>query len=424
MKLLKKLNKFSLDVVLNLFSSLIITLMLQAVLYPNLSRNISSDAFGELIYIMGLVSIISSTIGSAAVSLYFKKYNRENVYEDNANEFRRTIGKLYITLFISLVIFNAIFVTVSEQKHNIFIINIIIIFITLRIYLLAWYRSLLQYKLLFINNFFLAFGYFLSLLLTNTKINVFFLFLIPELIFFFIFLSIQRSSKLLVPKTRDCSNVHNVSTKSFLILLLSALLVTAFKYVDRIVINNFLSMDLVAVYYAGNITGQLFALPFSILSTVVFSYYIQKDYFSFKKTTVLVVSLPILSVIIYFIGLTIGPYILKFLYPNYFSDSLIIFYICNIGQSLLIIDYILRGFILKFFNEKHKLFVDIVPIVFFIAISFFIIEKHGLIGVAFAFSASVLIKCIVNYIYLIHYLIVNYKAEVKTFMKSRYKIKG
>jgi O-antigen/teichoic acid export membrane protein len=175
-------------------------------------------------------------------------------------------------------------------------------------------------------------------------------------------------------------------------------LTVSFKYLDRLLINNLFNAESVAIFFAGTISSQLLSIPLNIISIVLFSYISRVETLKRELIKKLLIILPFICIIIFFANFLISPLILKLLYSNYYELSIRIFYITNIGFSLMIIEYVLRGIVIKTYRESTKFIIDLIPNLLFIITSILLSSKLGLNGIAYSLTISIVIKSLITYI--------------------------
>src|SRR5699024_11042037 len=120
------------------------------------------------------------------------------------------------------------------------------------------------------------------------------------------------------------------------------------------------------------------------------------------RTIFFVVFSPIIIIVI---GHFIGPIVIATLYPRYYNIAVDLFYILNVAFGLLSVDYILRGFIIKFYPEFLKMIIDIASTLLLIGFIFILSEQFGLTGVAYGILVTYFIKATINMILLVIYFL-------------------
>jgi|SRR5690625_2533670 len=388
------------DVSINFLSSILVLVSLQILLYPKISKISNADFFGSFVFLMSIFNFISSVIGGTGNSIFMKKYSEYKKEKKVLTGYREVISLIYLFFLLSLIPLLIYFTKLGYSLFDQLIFVILVILITYRIYLISWFRVDLRYIEIFKANLVLSLSYLLIFIFLSDVSMIFLFIAIAELTFTIVAIGIDKKPVILLPKL---SGSIRTIYKGFLILLVSTLLVSALKYLDRWFINTFMDTKLLAYFYVASITGSIFSIPFNTLSNVAFSYFIQSNKVTKKTLKYLITILPLLPIGLIVIGGVIGPIIISMLYPEYYEESLELFYILNIGYGFLIIDYLLRGFIVKFFAEKHKLFIDAISIAFCLIFLLLLTPIYSLKGVAFAFTLTFILKSLIDYVYLFIY---------------------
>lgn len=388
------------DVSLNFLSSVVVLCSIQLLLYPKISKMSNADYFGLFVFLMSIFNFVASVLGGTGNSLFMKNYLEFKERNKVLDGYRHIIKLIYQTFLISIIVLSFYFNHLNFTGIDQVIFAILTLLITYRIYLISWFRVELRYKEILLANLVLSLSYFIIFLFIKDITNVFIFIMLAELTFTLTALLINKTPKLLVPKF---SKTNKSLYKGFFILLFSFVLVSGLKYLDRWFINTFMDSKMIAYFYVASITGNLFSIPFNTMSNVVFSYFIQYENLSKKTLNRMLIILPLLPVVLITIGYIVGPVFISLIYPEYYEKSLGLFYILNIGFGVLIVDFLLRGFVIKFFDEKNKLIIDIVSIIFCVSLLFILTPIFNLKGVAVSFTLTFIIKSTLDYLYLIIY---------------------
>jgi len=388
------------DVSLNFISSIIVLISIQLLLYPKISEETNAEFFGSFVFLMSIFNFVATVLGGTGNSLFMKNYLRFKKSSEVLDGYRHIIMLIYQAFFISFIFLFFYFNHLNYSRFDQVVFGILTLLITYRIYLISWFRVELRYKEILLSNLVLSISYVFIFVFIKDMSNIFHYIILAESTFTMTALYLIKSPKLLLPKI---FKNNQTLYKGFIVLLLSSVLISGLKYLDRWFINTFMEPDLIAYFYVASITGSLFSIPFNTLSNVIFSYYIQYDNLSKKTLTYMLIILPFLPFILVSVGYFIGPIFISVLYPEYYEESLSLFYILNIGYGVLIIDFLLRGFIIKFFEEKNKLVIDLIAIVFCVLLLFILTPLYSLTGVAVAFTSTFIVKSTIDYLYLVIY---------------------
>lgn len=155
-----KKKKVFFDMVLNILSTAIPTVILQLCILPAIASYVSDEKYGLMVTILAMLNVIPGTIGTTLNNIrlvYQEKYNEEKI-----------IGDFHILLTIYEIInVLAIFIISWYYIGKFDFVNILLIAITGvlwlgREYHIVAFRIKLNYKAILWNNLFLILGYLIG----------------------------------------------------------------------------------------------------------------------------------------------------------------------------------------------------------------------------------------------------------------------
>lgn len=385
--------KIAKDILLNFISSMLVTFALHFLLYPTLSKEYGAEFFGMFLFIMASINMSSSIIGGSSNTIYFKYMNEiDDVYN-------KSMTFIWINIFIVNFFLIIVFLNEDISGLNILLITIICLMMSIRIYIVGLLRSKLDYKNIVINNILLSSLYIIIsiLIMNNNGLNVFFLLLMTEILYFLFFMIRYKD----FDAFKLNFSIKGI-TKPLYIILLSMVLVNIIKYLDRFYLNITLGYEWIAYFFAAAIVGKVLNVPLSNISIVAFSYFIQPKFITKKLLIKLVTIIPVLSIFIILIGYLFGPFIIKLFYLEYYDVSIGIFYILNIGIGLTVIYEVLRGLIVKLYSENIKLYLEALTLLLCILIlvvfndvnSFYLLAIA--ITISYAFRSLAVVILLIN----------------------------
>lgn len=396
------MKRFLKDTTLNMFTNFLITFALQLLFYPIINESIGQVEFGLFLSLIAYVNVFSITIGSSYSNLYLRNYNEYDRNGSSFYAFKIYYKKLVQTSVLILIILFIISATLFDISLKILVIlELTCFFMTNRTYLISWLRARLNYKAISVFNLCLSLLYLLFALIFSYKhlMNVFLTFMLIEIIItLFIIFLIKKDNK-----TNKLNNKLPIDfdNKGIIFLVCSTLSSNAMNYIDRWIISILLTPASIPIYYAGSISIKIFSQPLNILSTVVFSYVSNMEVVKKKNKLLLLTITPIFSIVILILGMIIGPIVINVLYTSYYSAAMEIYWIICIAYSLTAMDYIFRGYIMKFYPLKFKAMIDVFAMIIFIfsaIVLTFLFEN--LFGIAIAQLIAFSIKNIIQYIFI------------------------
>lgn len=392
--------KFIKDTFLNMISNFFVIFTLQLILYPLINRSIGQEEFGLFLSIIALVNLYSITIGSAFSNLYLKHYSYYK--ESNVEKVSYILHVKYLNTvnLICLVLLYLILLLIGLNYILSLIIVIICFLMTNRMFAIVWYRVKINYKRIFVINFFLGILYCTFSLFNYSSIfQVFLILLSIEVINLILIITlIKIDLNKLVISGEEKFNAKLKKAEIFY-LILSNIFNNSMNYMDRWLITFLLNPLLVPIYYASTLTIKIFNQPLNVLSNVIFSYVANMKYVNKKNKILLLIIGPAFSGITFILGITVGPLVINKIYPSYFNNAIDVYWIINLALSLLVMDYIFRGYLMKFYPLKYKTIIDFVNIVLFLILSILLTIYHGnLFGIAHAQLVSYIGKNAIQYI--------------------------
>lgn len=409
--------KFLKDTTLNMVSSFLVTFALQLLFFPAINKSIGQEDFGIFLSVIAIINFYSIALGTSFSNLYLKYYSKYK---------KKNIEKLSFDLYFkNLSIFNIFLLTFLCIIFVLFGFNYILamsiicccFLMTSRLYLLVWYRVKINYKKIFLVNLFLSILYLLfSFLRYMSLLSVFSAFLIIELItVILLIIFIKRDTA----KEKHIQNKIKlkINKQEIFYLIISNVSNNALNYMDRWLITFLLNPAMVPIFYASTLCIKIFNQPLNVLSNVIFSYVANLNTINKKNKIILLIFGPFFSCITFLLGITVGPIIIDKIYPSYFSDAKDIYWIINLALSLAVMDFIFRGYLIKFYPLKLKMIIDLINMVSFLLLSILFTNYYkSLLGIAYAQLISYGIKNSIQYI-----LILKLKSDYDPLINNTHK---
>lgn len=375
------------SMIYNILSVLIFNFIIQIIIYPYFNKIYGSDIFGNIVYNLGIVNLISTAIG---FGLNNSRLINRNKYDTNNLDYI-----LILFIFSSILIFVSVFILKINSMVEIFLFPLLIIFQTLRFYGDVDFRLTLNYKLYFFYYIFLSFGYLAALVIVKFTKNWILSLLIGEM-FSIVFLLIKGT----VLKIDNISNNFGILFKSSSMLIISYLFYYTLLTGDRIILYYFSGNSYnIALYYAASILGKTIVLFISPLNNVVISYCSRYNVEITKKKFIYIsIISTILSAIIFIIFYIINPIFIKILYPNLYIDSLKLNFIVTLSSIVLFLGTFLSIFILIKFEEKYQLIITIIHFISFFILGIYFLHINDIIGMSLGILISNIIRFFVIFI--------------------------
>lgn len=395
--------RFVKDISLNFVSTILLIIALQFLYFPQILKTNNQYIFGDFLLIIAVVNLIAGSVGGAISNFYLKYFStwsnkQEEEYYKNLLFVSITISILCISIMYLLS--GILFGTYLFEKYKYYIFAYMFLSLN-KLILTSWFRVRLKYIQILISNLFMIILYLMGWLFlkyTNYQ-NPFIFLLLAEIVYIYCLSKLSYPNKLYL-FSLDYKIIKKL-VYPLLIFFMSSIFFVLYKYLDRILLSINGEVSQVPVFYAANIVGLLFAVPFNIISNVLFSYIARKDNFEAKYILRLLVYPFFAFVVAYLLGFYIGPLLIRIMYPTIYNEAMTIFRILNIGNALLVIDFILRSFIIKKYPEKVKMKIDFYSILVYFLISIALIPLYNIYGLALGYSLGIFLKIIVDYILVI-----------------------
>jgi hypothetical protein len=365
--------KIGSDIVLNIAASIMPIFVLQFVFLPLVASEISASSYGQLLTLIGLMSLSASTLGSVLNNirlLTFKTYEQSSEKGD---------FNLLVILFnfINICIMT-IFIFVFMEDG----LTYKIVFLAASILLLlidygrVEFRINLNYMRVFYESSFIVAGYGVGYLLFKYTGHWQYIFLIGYLSSFLYIISKTKLFKEPFIKT----NMFKSTSSQAVILLVSGLLIATATYVDRLLLYPTLGSEAVAIYYIATLLGKSVFLVIQPVAGVLLSYLARLQRMENKYFYLLLFLSALVGAVGYFVIIAISEPFLAHLYPDYYEEALKYIKVTTLASVITLICNVINPMIIKFCNLKWQLVINATYLVNFLLFSFLFMQFYGLIG--------------------------------------------
>lgn len=362
------------DMALNLIAAAIPIAVLQLILLPMLSREMNGDEYGLVVTFLSIFGIIPDALGNVLNNIRL-------IYENRYCE-KNFAGDFNIILFF-MVIFDliAIIILTIYYEGTINTISIIMMILAsilrlLKEYYIVFFRIIINYKAIVINNILMALGYFVGYFLyylTDYWQMIYVVAPAVSLVYIICHCDLWKEPFSLTPLFKTTS----VQT---ILLFISVLLSRITTYADRLILYPLLGGTAVTVYFVATIFGKMISMIMGPVNSVVLTYLAKvktKNSNIFKRAFM---SGSIICVIGYIFCVILSKPILGFLYPQYISEGMKYIFITTgtavVGAQIGLIS----PFIMKFFDMKWQIIINAGTSVIYIVICLILLKLFGLMG--------------------------------------------
>ncbi|WP_053360967.1 hypothetical protein [Bacillus sp. FJAT-27251] len=377
------------DIILNILGTGFTAVIIQFIVYPFLNKGTTLDNFGEIIIMMTAVNIVGVLLGNSLNNIRLisaKEYNKEQIN-----------GDFSVILFLASIV-NIIFMLIIinflwSYQTNIekILLVLLSLFTMLRGYLTVDYRLKLNYKKILQHSLVYSF----ALLIGSFAI---FVTEIWQLVFLFgeivSFVFLYKTTDLLKEPIK-VSIKFKGTLKQYAMLSISSSIANILSYLDRIIISALLGSHQVAIFFAATVIGKMSSFIMSPISGVVLSYISNIDRkMTLKIFSILNFGILIFSTIASIFTFYVSKYVLILLYPNYYSESLSILFLANLGIILFASCTLSQTILLKYSPTYLQIVIQISYGFVYLVSGILMINLDGLMG----FSIAALIGSVFKFL--------------------------
>lgn len=389
--LYRKFRKIIYDFIINIFASMILTIMLQLLIYPYIAKIYTVDQYGTILVIMGIYNTIVATLGTSLNNIKLisnEKYKKNQIKGD----FNLII---IIFIIISLIISYIIF----SQKFTLNIVTKIclilsIVFGVIKNYSSVAFRINLNFRNILICNILTAVGYSIGLVIIKFTLVWPLVFALGEI--FACFFIWKKTDIFYEPLCR--SRLFGETFKNTVILAFTILVSNLLIYLDRLLLLPFLGASNVALYTVASFFGKSIGVLMYPISSVLLSYYSQ-DNFKMKLRTFCKINSVIVSIgFIFFItSYIISPWVTRLLYPSIINDASPYIILANLAAIISIVNNCIYPSVLKNAPIRWQIIIQIIYGGIYLSLGIILIKYYGLRG----FCIATIISNILQFVMLL-----------------------
>lgn len=365
----------------------------QLVIYPFFALYLGSEKYGVLLSVIGIANALAGTAGGTVNNLRLLKYS-----EIEKNELKKACN---VILFIVNIIVSIIFIIyyeafIGEACSIEFVLTLAyIVVFSLRLYEDSEFRIQLQYKNILLESVSVVCGNVAGMVIYV----IFFsekcwavVFLIGEILgFFYVEIKIKKTRTIF-------SNTYGLSElfKQEAILFISAIIINALNYLDRLFLLPMLGGEFVSIYSVASFLGKSVALIVAPVSGVLLTYFSQEGYiYSYGKKNKILCTTVVLCSLAYIFCFVFGKKITSILYPTIVYDAEKYMIIANLAAIVSCASTMLYPIIMKFGKTKWQLYIQFGYGLIYVFWGYIGIIINGLYGfivaIVFANAAKLLI---------------------------------
>lgn len=380
------IKKILSDSFINILSSIIVTMILQLLVLPFISREYSGVSFGNILTILAIISSFSMLIGGSLNNIRLI---------NNKTNFSSYMLILLISILCSYP-FIYIFLINLSNETSIFFLLILYTLMTIKTYAMVYYRISLSYKSIFFQNLFLSIGYLIGFLIYKIFSNWIVIYLSGEIISILYILPTIFKFKREFLKDSNFLKI----IKDYLIFSLSNIVNVLSMYMDRFILVMLINPKAVSIYFGSTLLGKTLSIMTVPISGVLLSYFSYYDIKNVKKIYNQMLLLVILvCTFIFIVIFATAPYVMEMLYPDLYIDIKPYLFIGNLSAILFLAGNFMNTFALKFINIKYQVYIQYVYLIFYMLSSIILIRFYKIDGFLYSTCISNLLRFILIHFY-------------------------
>lgn len=388
----KKILSVSKDFIYNILASVILTGVMQIVVYPFLASKLTGDDYGTLLTAMGIINTIIVSLGNTLNNVRLimnSDYSRDGQYGD----FQLIlIISGWIGIVASLVSTLVIF---KLGVVRAILLCIVVLLGVIKSYFCVAFRLQLNFKLILLQNVFGALGY-------GTGIGVYFFFkewpipfLLAELFQLIFILSTSTLWKEPIVKTKRFA----VCISKYLILIITGLSSSLILYLDRILIYPLIDGEAVSIYTIASVFGKSLGIIMTPIAGVLLSYYAQNNFTMtvnrFRKINIVAFVFGIVFIVF---TLLLSPLVTKLLYPSFYDKARPFLLVANLAATISVIGNLTQSAVLKYAPTWLQIIKEAIYCITYILLGVLLLEPYGLLGFCIASIVANSVKLLSLYI--------------------------
>jgi len=371
----KNSNKIISNWLLNFSGIAIMNAVLQLIIFPFLNRQIGSEKFGIVLYLMAFVSIMSPSFGQAAMNA--RLVGRRNHDYKNGDFNIVLLLFCFITIAITLITAHSV---LNGVLSNLLMSGVLLL-TTWRYYADVEFRMNLSFNKYFFYYLILSIGYILGYGFYLLTSSWYLIFITGELAALCYVWFIGHIFKPFLLKGKDKFS----ALKASVTLALSYLLFHLSLQLDRIILKSLIGNIAVSEYFVVSLIGKALVLLVSPLNAIILSYLSRSSKHIDRKTFGVYSGLIILGCMVFLaICQLVVPVFIRILYPDMYENIKNLIFIANLAQILSVASTTVFVIVLTFTKEIWQVILQLIHIVLFVIISIILTKLNGVEGFAIA----------------------------------------
>jgi len=386
MKTKGRFGSISKDFFYNILASVILTGVMQVVVYPFLALKFNNQEYGTLLTIMGIANTVIVAFGNTLNNVRLivnNDYEREHLEGDfNGLLFFASLIAVVFSCMISSLYFRQSIITVIG-------LAVFVVLGTVRSYYCVEFRLILDFKKILIQNIVGAVGYAVGV----AALMGFHIWVIPFILAELLQLIYVLKNSSLQKERITTTPVFRMTLIKYIILIFTGLSTTLITYLDRLIIYPLLGGNAVTVF------GKSLGIVMTPIAGVLLGYYAQRNFIMTKKKFWSINMIAAAGGVIFVIfSVIFSPFFTKLLYPTVFEQAAPYIFIANLAATISTVCSLTQSSVLKFAPTWLQIIKELVYGITYVGMGLVLLNAYGLLGFCIAAVAANCTKLITLYI--------------------------
>lgn len=379
------------DFLLNVISNALPVIALQLIVQPYLALKLGADENGVFITVMSLLHFVVMLLGA---TLHTTRLLVDNKYRENGEQGDFNIGLLFLCLPCFLFTTIGCFI-IGLSVVDTMIVSILSIIWMAKDYAIVEYRLRINYSRILMNNTICSLGYIIGIFFFSIW-PFWYVIILSGTLLSFIYTILSTS---IFTEPFFLTNQFKSTAKSFGILFITESMKVFVLNFDRFVIFAMMSGAAVSIYYSASIMGKLISMVSVPIGNVVLSYLVNVKSINKSIYNQIVLIIIGIGLFTYFISITVSPYLLEILYPEWADQSKkLILLTCGVSFFELV-RQLIGPFIIRFCDLNFQPKIYGIYAILYIIVGTLSLKFFDLIGFTISYLfISAIVAFIVWYI--------------------------
>lgn len=378
-------SRVAVDFIYSLTGFVVMNAVLQFALYPQLKSQLGADYFGQILYVISILSIFSISFGSAADNsrLILRKETPTSNGDYN----------------LSILIFSVVSIGFSyplllwvTPEENMWLVELLLVLTLLRYYSGVQFRMNLDYRGYLFYYLSISTGYIVGLALFLLGANWIIAFLIGELfafVYVLIFGEIYRGPYFVLSNFIRCfTSISQLS--------LANLLNNSVQNLDRVLLIFLIGAVANSQYYIVSLLGKTLALIIVPVNSIMIGYLTKgKQIIHFADFLKLLSAIFFIGVFALLGCIYFTPIFLNFFYPGMLSGVQDFIFLASLGQIFCFTSSILLTILMTMASEKWQIGIQTIYVLVFLILTVELSLRNGLMGFVWGVMLANLIRFII-----------------------------